>query len=500
MKEQRSSYRQILQATSLFGGVQIFLIIIAVVRSKFIALLLGPAGMGVVGLLMSTTGLMAGLTNFGLGTSGVKNITEAKSTNDEDKISTTIVVVRRLVWFTGILGAVLTLIFSPLLSQFTFGNKDYTVAFIWLSVTLLFGQLSSGELVLLQGLRKLQQLAKANLYGSLVGLVITIPLYYMLGVDGIVPVIIITAVVSFLFSWIYAKKLKTKKVNVTKEIMVTEGKSMMVLGFMISLSSLVALVAAYLLRVFINHTGNIADVGFYSAGFTIINTYVGMIFTAMGIDFYPRLSNVAKDDSQCRELINQQSEIALLILAPILMAFMVFVNWAVILLYSTQFLSIIGMVYWATLGIFFKAVSWAIAFIFLAKGEGKLFFWNEFAGSIYTLGFSLLGYYLGGLTGLGIAFFITYILYLIQVYTITNIKYGFTFSKSFKIIFIIQFLLALGGFALVNFTGQAITYIFGLLLIAISGWYSYMELEKRIGLNEIVQNFSRKFKQKNNLP
>lgn len=485
-----------MQATSLFGGVQVFLIIIAVIRSKFVALLLGPAGMGVVGLLMSTTGLMAGLTNFGLGTSAVKNITEATETNDGDRISTVVAVVRRLVWFTGLLGAILTLIFSPWLSQFTFGNKEYTIAFIWISITLLFAQLTTGELVLLQSFRRLQQLAKANVYGSFTGLIFTIPLYYKFGLDGIVPVIIITGAVTFFFSWYFAKSLKTKEVKVTKEITITEGKSMMIMGFMISLSSLIALLAAYLLRIFINRTGNIADVGFYSAGFTIINTYVGMIFTAMGTDYYPRLAEMSSDNDKCREHINQQSEIALLILAPILMIFLVFINWAVILLYSTQFLSIIGMVYWATLGIFFKAVSWAIAFLFLAKGAGKLFFWNEFAGSIYTLGFSLLGYYYGGLTGLGIAFFITYILYLIQVYVIAHLKYKFTFSSSFKMIFVVQFAIALIGFAVVNLAGSTFAYIFGVLLIAVSGWYSYRELEKRIGISEIVQNFVKKFNQK----
>ena len=160
--EQKSSYRQIVKATSLFGGVQFFQIIISVIRSKFVAILLGPAGMGVVGLLTATTELVAGLTNFGLGTSAVKNISEANATDNRERISIVIAVVRRLVWITGLLGSLVTLVASPWLSQFTFGNKDYTIAFIWISITLLLNQLSTGELVLLQGLRKLQQLAKAS--------------------------------------------------------------------------------------------------------------------------------------------------------------------------------------------------------------------------------------------------------------------------------------------------------------------------------------------------
>ncbi len=494
--EQKSSYRQIVKATSLFGGVQFFQIIISVIRSKFVAILLGPAGMGVVGLLTATTGLVAGLTNFGLGTSAVKNISEANATDDHNRIVTVIAVLRRLVWITGILGAVFTLVFSPWLSQFTFGNKDYTIAFIWISVTLLLNQLSTGELVVLQGLRKLKQLAKANVYGSFAGLVISIPLYYKFGVGGIVPVIIITASSTLLFTWLFTRNLDTSTSRVSRSTTISEGKNMLVMGFMISMSGLISLLVAYMIRIFINRTGDVADVGFYSAGFTIINTYVGMIFTAMGTDYYPRLSLVASDDKQCKEHINQQSEIALLILAPILMAFLVFLNWAVIILYSSQFLSITHMVYWATLGIFFKALSWAIAFVFLAKGASKLFFWNELVGSFHGFGFSILGYHLAGLTGLGVSFLASYILYFLQVFVIAKVKFKFSFNSSLLKIFLIQFSLAVVCFAVVILVKQPYFYFIGVFLIAFSGWYSYIELEKRIGVRDIIQSVIQKLKRK----
>lgn len=496
MTEQKNSYRQIMKATSLFGGVQFFQILISVVRSKIVVILLGPTGMGIVGLLYSTTALVTGLTNFGLGTSAVKNISEANASGDKNRIATVIAVLRRLVWFTGLLGSLVTLVFSPWLSEFTFGNKEYTMAFVWISITLLFVQLSTGEMALLHGLRRLQTLAKASVYGSVSGLIISVAFYYRLGVDGIVPVIIITSLVALIFSFYFSKTVKVKKVKVSRSTLFTEGKGMMVMGFMISLSGLVGLIATYLLRIFINRTGNVEDVGFYTAGFTIINTYVGMVFTAMGTDYFPRLSAIATDDRQCRENINHQSEIALLILAPILLLFLVFINWAVILLYSTQFLVIREMIYWASLGIFFKAVSWAIAFVFLAKGAGRLYFWSEFAGSLYSLLLSMLGYYLGGLTGLGIAFLLSQVIFFIQVFTIAKVKYNFSFHSSFITIFVIQFLLAMLGFIVVSLVKQPFAYLPGILIIAVSSWYSYRELERRIGIKEIIQNSIRKFRKK----
>lgn len=498
MSEQQTSYRQIMKATSLFGGVQVFQIIISIIRSKFVAVLLGPAGMGIVGLLTSTTGFVSALTNFGLGTSAVKNISESNATQNEQRIATVITVMRRMVWITGLLGAVITLVLSPWLSLITFGNRNYTLAFIWISITLLFNQLSTGQMVLLQGLRKLQNLAKANLFGSIVGLFVTIPLYYKFGVNGIVPVIILTSITTLFFSWYFAKRVKVKSVKVTKDITIKEGKEMLIMGFAISLSGLATVGSAYLLRIYISRTGNVADVGLYTAGFTIIGTYVGMIFTAMGTDYYPRLSAVAHNNELCKRSMNQQAEIALLILAPILIAFLVFINWAVILLYSTQFIAVTGMVYWAALGMFFKAGSWAVAFVFLAKGASKLFFWNEFIGSFYTLLFNILGYHFYGLTGLGFSFLITYIVYLIQVYVIAHIKYDFIFNKSFLLLFFIQFALALTSFVAVKFLQQPYPYIAGVILIIISGWYSLNELEKRLAIKQVIRDFLDKRRRKKN--
>ena len=489
MTEQQASYRQIMKATSLFGGVQFFNVIIVIIRSKFIAVLLGPAGMGIVGLLTSTTGLISGLTNFGLGTSAIRNVASANGTGNETRIATIVIVLRRWVWITGTLGTLVMFALSSWLSQLTFGNHDYTLAFIWISITLLVTQLSTGQLVVLQGMRKLQYLAKASLSGSALGLIITIPLYYRFGIDGIVPVIILSSVLSLSLSWYFAKKIKINHIKVSRVRTLAEGKNMLTMGFMISMSGLITLGASYIVRIFINNTGGVSQVGLYTAGFAIIHTYVGLIFTAMGADYYPRLSAVTYSNKLCKQTINQQAEIALLILAPILMVFLVFIQWVVIILYSTKFIAIDTMVHWAALGMLFKVTSWAIAFILLAKGASKLFFWNELIANIYVLFLNILGYHFMGLTGLGISFMVGYLVYLIQVFVLSKIKYQFSFDSDFIRIFIIQFLLALSSFIVVKFIENPYNYIIGTGLILVSTWYSYKELDKRIGLKRIFDKY-----------
>ena len=254
-----------------------------------------------------------------------------------------------------------------------------------------------------------------------------------------------------------------------------------------------AIVSSYVVRIFIRNHGGIDQVGFYNAGFTLLDTYVGLIFTAMSTDYYPRLTAVAHSNKLCRDTINQQVEIALLILAPILVVFLVFINWVVILLYSNKFTPINEMIYFASLGIFFKAPSWAIGFILLAKGAARVFLWNEFVAKVYFLGLNLLAYYYLGLVGLGISFMVGYTLYLIQIFILSNIKFEFTFSSALIRIFIIQFILALGSFLTVRFLPSPYKYLVGAVLIFLSCWYSMIEMDKRIGIRAIVLDIRNRF-------
>jgi O-antigen/teichoic acid export membrane protein len=480
--EEKSSYRQIVKATSIFGGVQVFNIFISIIRSKAIAVLLGPAGMGIAGLLTATTGLVASLSNFGLGTSAVKDIAEAYGTGDEPRIAKTAAVFKRLVWITGLVGAAITLMLSPWLSELTFGNKDYTWSFILLSVTLLLGQLTSGQNVILQGTRKLKYLASANMVGSTLSLIITLPLYYFYGLDGIVPALIVMGVATFFVAQYFGNKIKIPKAQVSNQEVIQQGKGMLKLGFMLSLSGLISNLVAYLVRIYISNTGSLDDVGLYSAGFQIIGTYVGLVFTAMSTDYYPRLSSVANDNSKRNTLVNQQGEIAILILFPIILVFIVFMPYIVQLLYSSKFLSINDMIIWVAFAMFFKAGSWAMSFQFLVKGSSKLFFINELVTNIYLLVLNIVGYHYFGLTGLGYSFLLTYIIYIIQVYLLTKHYYDFSLHANFLKTMLLAIAVCGVCLAICLNTSSLIKYSVGSLLIAGASIFSIYQLNHKTGI------------------
>jgi O-antigen/teichoic acid export membrane protein len=400
------------------------------------------------------------------------------------------------VWFTGLLGALITLTLSPWLSKLTFGNKDYTIAFVWLSVTLLFQQLSNGQFVVLQGLRKIQHLAKANMIGSLVGLVIAIPIYYFLHLEGIVPVIIIGSLITLILSWTYSRKVHIESVQLDRSEAFKEGKDMLTMGFLLSLSGIITLGTTYIIKIYITKTGGIEQVGLYNAGFIIINTYVGMIFTAMATDYYPRLSAVANNTVQTNMLINQQGEIAILIISPILAMFLIYANWILILFLSNRFLGVNEMIHWAALAMFFKAVTWSVGFILLAKGSSRLFFWNELSYSIYSLGLNIYGYKVAGLEGIGIALLMSIFIYCIQIIIVAKIKFSFMFRTTFYRICSLQLIICLACFGVVRFINSPLKFVIGTLIILVSISLSVFELDKRIGLKGVLGSIKEKFVKK----
>lgn len=485
IQDQTASYRSIFKATSLFGGVQVYQILIGVIKSKFIAILLGPAGMGIQGLYQSTLDLIKSLSAFGLEQSAIRDISEANGSGDNQQIGKTVATVRKLVWLTGLLGLSITLFLSPMLSKLTFGNSDYTWGFVILSSTLLINQLCAGQKVLLQGMRRLKDLAKASAIGSTVGLLFSIPIYYWIGVDGIVPTMVLTSITALLLSWFYSRRIKIVAPHVTIRQAVHEGRSMIKMGIAMSASGILVTFCAYILRWYIRQQGSVEDVGLFTAGFVIVNTYVGMVFSAMGTDYYPRLATVNKDNKKCQELINQQGEIALLIIAPIIVSCIIIMPILIKIIYSEAFLPANNFIMFAVIGVFFKAISWVVSYCFLAKAESRLFVINETVTNIYTLGLYFLGYYLGGLSGLGISFAIGYFIYMVQVIWISRVRYNFHLNYSFISVLFVQLVFVGMSLVLKLILKTSMFYLLGSILFVICLAYSLISLDRRIQLTQL---------------
>ena len=402
-----SNFKQGLKGTSIFGGVGVFNIIINILKSKVLALLLGPAGMGVYGLFASAIDLMNKGTNLGLRTSAVRTISKAYSSGDDAKVSHSIFILKRIILYSGIGGTLLFALLSPVWSKFSFGDYTYSFSFILLSVYLLFIQLYDGHNVIMQGTKHLGDLAKSNIFGGFFSLLVSIPFYFILGIEGIAYAIISTAFVKYVFAYVFTRKINVRTEQLSISQTLKEGREMISLGAFIALQGILLSFSGYVIRAFISRVGGLDDVGLFTSGFYIVNVYTGIVFTAMGTEYYPRLSSLVEDNGLFNKAINDQILLALLLVSPLVCIFLVLGSLGIVILYSSEFLGVTWMVNIAMIGMILKAPGWCMAYAILSKGDSKAYFYSELSSIMLTMFLNVVLYLYWGLNGIGVSFFVS---------------------------------------------------------------------------------------------
>ena len=450
--------------------------------------------MGLNGLFMSGLNLIKTFSSLGISESAVRDISKAHATGDSAHIGQTFTVFKRWIWITAVLGIVLTVIFSPLLSQFSFNSDKYTTSYIWLAITFIFGALSGGIYTLLRGTRQIKYLAQANIFGGLVGLLVALPIFYFYGIKGVVPAIIITAFANYLVSIYFKNRIQFTAIKVSWKETLHIGKPMVQLGLSLTVINLLAAGIAFVLNAFISKTGTLSDVGLYNAGNAIVDGYVGMIFTAMATDYFPRLSGVIGEELKWKQLVNEQSELVLIILSIVLVLLISTTPILIRILLSKEFLGSQEFIFWAVLAIPLKGLVWVTGYVILAKGDNKLFLSIEIIANLILLMFNLFFYKTYGLSGIGISMIASYIIFIGIMITVLKSKYGFTFSKeviglSLQVIFSLSLCLIC-----IKWLGYPNAYFAEAVIVLVTITYSLFELNKRINLKGMLVYLKSKTK------
>lgn len=492
MIDTKTAYHQIVKTTSLFGGVHFLTIVISVIRTKLIAVFMGPAGMGIAALLNSAIAMISGFSGLGIETSAVKHISADYKNEDLNTVSITVSVVNKLVLLTGIIGTLLTMVFSNWLSLVTFGNSNQMYSFVFLSITVLFRQLTIGELVVLQGLRKMRFLAKANLYGNVFGLLFSIPLYYYYGIDAIVPTIIVVSLSALVVTFYYSKKIRIEKKSITLNQVMSEGKSIIRLGVLLTLSGLLTLFTTYLMQIYVGKQGGLEQVGFYNAGFTLLNSYVGILFTAMSTDYFPRLASISDENEKVRTSVVQQSFLSILIITPIIILFLTGIPLIVTIVFTPEFSAIIPMVSFGILAMLFRAVSWSMGYILIAKGDSKMFLKTAVGFNSVSLFLNVLGYYFYGLEGLGFSFFVYYLIHFFGLKLITKKRYGFYFDNDFYQIYLICIMMCMATFLFRYIPNPILKYGLMSVMVVLSTVFVLFQMNKKMDLKGLFNAIIKK--------
>ena len=186
-QRKQQSYGQILKSSALVGGSSVLNVGIGIVRTKAMAMLLGPAGFGLFGLYGSVVDLTQAVAGMGINSSGVRQIAEAAGSGSDWRVARSGSVLRRISLALGLLGAILLVAFCRPISKLTFGSPQHEGAVALLSLAVFFRLVAAGQGALIQGMRRIADLAKMGVLGALFGTLLAIFLVYFFHEQGVAP-------------------------------------------------------------------------------------------------------------------------------------------------------------------------------------------------------------------------------------------------------------------------------------------------------------------------
>ncbi len=484
----KHTYGHILKSSALIGGSSVLNIGIGIVRTKTIALLLGPAGVGLFGLYGSIASLTQSVAGMGINSSGVRQIAEAVGSGDARRIAQTTVVLRRIAVLLGLLGGALLVILARQISAYTFGTDRRSTAVSLLSVAVFFTLVSDGQGALIQGLRRIADLARIRVLSALFGTLVTIPVVFVLREKGVVPSLLGVAVTGCITSWWYSRTVVVQTVPMTAAELGRETAALLKLGLAFMASGLMTMGIALVVRIAVLHRVGVEGAGLYQSAWALGGLYVGIILQAMGADFYPRLTACASDDTACNRMVNEQARVGLLLAGPGVIATLTFAPVVIEVLYSARFDAAVALLRWICLGATLQVVSWPMGFIILAKGKRAIFFWSEFAWTVVSLALAWICVATFGLNGAGIAFFASYIFHGLMIYPLVRGLSDFRWSPENRRTGMLFLCLIAVAYGCITIAPKAPGTCFGALITLVTTGYSMKALTTLVPVDQLPRS------------
>ena len=205
--------------------------------------MLGPTGIGLAGLYQNIMATATTLFGCGLDSSGVRQIATA---HDDQQLF--VLIRRALVWaniLLGVTGMLVLWVVSGLLSQWVFHDNTHASEMGWLGIGMFLSLMVSSKVALLQGLRRIDAIAKVKIFGAILGAVTGVVLIWLLGERGLLWFVIVAPAVNLVFSHWYVASLPKNNEGLDWLVLRRQWQAMFSLGIPIMAAGLLTLVTQW---------------------------------------------------------------------------------------------------------------------------------------------------------------------------------------------------------------------------------------------------------------
>lgn len=471
-----------MSSTALLGVAQAVNILVGLLRNKAVSLLIGASGVGLASLYYSVAEMVRSMSGLGIEMSGTKEIAVVSQQNDVQRTANLVTHIRRLIRFTACLSALVCLLFSHPISLWVFDSEAYQIEVMCVAIVVMFSALQQGQMIVLQGMGKVAELAKITTWGNVIAFLLSLPLLYFLRTNGILLSLVVGTIVQYLLSNFYYRSTRVylfdNKVSVAWSETWQIAKRLFRLGGYLVLGTALGTVTMLAIRSFLVERAGMDAAGLFQAVWAVTNVCLMLVLRGMGGDFYPRLCGIIHQRVAGQRLIREQTHVALLLITPLAVAVLLLSPVILLSLYSSDFLHATDLLRWQVLGAFLKVASYPMAFILLAKGRGREYLLGEFLFfALYYGGTQCFFPYLG-LSAVGVGYVISYVVYWVLMWMWARKLIRFRFDKILQHEVSLSVVFVTSAFLLSTCKQGQLLYIGGTLLMLVVAGRTFLQLRR----------------------
>lgn len=378
---------------------------------KVVALIIGPAGIAVLGQLKNLESILLGLANGGINNGITKYVAEYK--DDESAIKLYISNAFKITLIATFAVAIVLIFGCQQLSSLILLTDEYYYVFLVFGFTIILYTLNLLLISILNGYKQFKKYVIVNICGTIFGLIYSVILVVVWGLPGaMINTVTYQSVIFFVTLWLCRKLPWMNREFFNKQLSRSIVRKYLGYSVMTLTTLALAPVSRMLLRGYVITNISATEAGIWEGINSISAMYLSVITTAFSIYYLPRLSELTEQKDLHNEIIRCY-KVFLPILLLICVAIYLLRHFAIWLLFTSEFQSMEGLFAWQLAGDFFKICSWMLAYIMVAKAQTKMYISTEIIFTLFYVAVAFFCLKLNGILGLVQGYFINYIIYMI---------------------------------------------------------------------------------------
>ena len=359
------------------------------VRMKIVAVLLGPAGVGVYGLFYALSQTVAVFGALGQDLAGPRQIAQARAREGTEDPA-------QVIWAVCLLLAGLAaacgggfLLSAGWIARLLARPEDAT-EIAWLSVAVVLAILALVPVITLQGLREIGRLAQVNLWAAVAAMIAGGGAVLVLGGAGIVVMIIAAPACLLCAGGVALLGLRRGLVRPRLSEVLAILRGLVARGAPFMLVSMTVIGTAFAARGLVQQVLGAEALGLYTAATSIATTYLALVLVALSADYLPSLSAAIHRPAEAARLVAEQVEVVQLIVIPVALAVFAAAPLVMTWLFSAEFAAAAPILRWLAVADIIRVMVWPVGFVLLARGEGMRYFLVEASLQLVFLGLTFL--------------------------------------------------------------------------------------------------------------